>query len=268
MIGPMTQAPLGQDVDLGSLRATVVGDGATTIYLHGGLLDRSMFEPQFDAFPGRRGVALDLPGFGDSPRLPGPMTVTAMAACVVEALDGFEAPWDLVGLSLGAGVAVEVARLRPVAVRSLCLISAGRAVKRTHQDIQVMKDRLASGGRAAMAQGFAERMLAPDADDHLVARVQAMALAPSDETVCALYDLLGDYPAVLEMAVALYTPILIIVGERDASVDRDRVRDLRSQSPRRDVLIAEGCGHLPNLERPQMINAALAAFWASIEREP
>ncbi len=261
----MTQREMQTQTTIGALRASFAGAGATTVYLHGGLLDRSMFAPQLGAFAGRRGVALDLPGFGESAPQPGPMTLEGLARSAADALDTLPAPWDLVGLSLGAGVAVEIARLRPAAVRSLCLISAGRAVRRRPDEVQAMKDRLAAEGRAAMARGFAGRMMAPGADPGLARRVEAMALAPSDETVGALYDLLADYPPVLDRAAALPVPLLIIAGALDANVDPDRLRAMASPEPRCAVLIAEDCGHLPNLERPAEVNAALAAFWRSID---
>src|SRR5882724_10094427 len=67
-------------------------------------------------------IAVDLPGFGESAPLPGEPSPAALAAAVAGFLDelGVTAP-DVAGNSLGGWVAMELARLRPVA--SVTLLS-------------------------------------------------------------------------------------------------------------------------------------------------
>jgi pimeloyl-ACP methyl ester carboxylesterase len=58
---------------------------------------------------GLRTLALDLPGFGCSPLVEGPLTPTALAEPVVEFVRTLECPPILMGMSMGGRVALEVA---------------------------------------------------------------------------------------------------------------------------------------------------------------
>lgn len=73
----------------------------------------------------RRVVTLDVPGFGESaPAGPG-FDLEAVAERIARGLaaQGVRAPFDLVGHSLGAGVALTLAAARPRSVRRLVLVA-------------------------------------------------------------------------------------------------------------------------------------------------
>jgi pimeloyl-ACP methyl ester carboxylesterase len=88
----------------------------------------SLLEAQARHWPGDKTIALlDLPGSGDSDALLAPDATPAQhAAVAAEALRALGATQaDLLGWRGGAGVAIELARLRPALVRSLTLDRAG-----------------------------------------------------------------------------------------------------------------------------------------------
>ena len=84
-----------------------------------------MWDPQWAALTAvRNAVRLDLRGFGESARPPA--GALDPVADVLDTLDHLGVTsCHLVGSSLGAGVAVEVALTRPDAVRSLLLAPPG-----------------------------------------------------------------------------------------------------------------------------------------------
>jgi pimeloyl-ACP methyl ester carboxylesterase len=87
------------------------GTGPPVVLVHPLGADRRMWDPIAERLSGRRDViALDLPGFGDSPPLTGEdRTPRALAAAVAVALDsiGVSRP-HVVGNSLGGWVALEL----------------------------------------------------------------------------------------------------------------------------------------------------------------
>ncbi|SEQ41636.1 alpha/beta fold hydrolase [Microlunatus flavus] len=103
-------------VRLGELAADLTGsdDGRSpVVLLHGLTFDRGMWAPMVDALAGRRAVAFDLPGHGDSP--PRDAYDPAGVADVLHdavAAAGLEAP-VLVGHSIGAVLATAYAARHP-----------------------------------------------------------------------------------------------------------------------------------------------------------
>jgi pimeloyl-ACP methyl ester carboxylesterase len=87
------------------------GSGPGLVLLHPLGADRHVWEPVMDRLTAERDViALDLPGFGDSPPLngAGPPTPAALAAAVAEFLP-HGGPFHVAGNSLGGWVALELA---------------------------------------------------------------------------------------------------------------------------------------------------------------
>jgi pimeloyl-ACP methyl ester carboxylesterase len=86
------------------------GSGPVLVLLHPLGADRHVWEPVMDRLTAERDViALDLPGFGESPALNGggPPTPAALAAAVAEFLP--DGPYHVAGNSPGGWVALEVA---------------------------------------------------------------------------------------------------------------------------------------------------------------
>jgi 3-oxoadipate enol-lactonase len=99
--------------------------GPAVVLLHGlGSSSADWPEQQAALAPAHRVLALDLPGHGASPLPSGRLTVEGMAAAVAALLERLdEAPAHVVGLSLGACVALRLALGAPSRVRSLTLIN-------------------------------------------------------------------------------------------------------------------------------------------------
>ncbi len=100
------------------------GDGDAVLLLHAGIADRRMWDEHLEplAAAGYRGVAVDLPGFGEAALEQGPV---AHWEDVVETMDalGIERA-ALVGNSFGGAVALRVAALHPERITALLLFSA------------------------------------------------------------------------------------------------------------------------------------------------
>jgi pimeloyl-ACP methyl ester carboxylesterase len=104
----------------------VHGAGRPLILLHGGLGSGEMFGPVLPQLAERhRVVAPDLQGHGRTADIDRPIDIRLMADDIAALIDhlGLDKP-DVVGYSLGGGVAVQVAVRHPHKVRRLVAVSA------------------------------------------------------------------------------------------------------------------------------------------------
>jgi pimeloyl-ACP methyl ester carboxylesterase len=102
------------------------GTGAPLVLLHGGLGSGEMFGPILPALSERHQViAPDLQGHGRTADIDRPLDVTLMADDIAALIDhlGLDAP-DVMGFSLGGGVALQTAIRHPSRVRRLVAVSA------------------------------------------------------------------------------------------------------------------------------------------------
>ena len=102
------------------------GDGRPLILLHGGLGSGEMFAPILPSFTaGHRVILVDLQGHGRTADIDRPLDIRLMADDIAALIDhlGLDRP-DVVGYSLGGGVAFWTASKYPDKVRRLVMASA------------------------------------------------------------------------------------------------------------------------------------------------
>ncbi len=184
------------------------GTGEPLILLHGGLGAIEMFGPLLPALAETRQViAVDLQGHGRTADIDRPMTYEAMAddvAALIQTLKLDRA--DVMGYSLGGGVALQTAIRHPELVRKLVLLST--VYKRDGWYPEVLQ------GMSMMTADAASQMLQTP-----MYQLYA-AIAPKPEqwatTVGKLGTLLAtDYDWSTDVA-ALKLPVLLVVGDADS----------------------------------------------------
>src|SRR5947208_6066547 len=102
------------------------GSGRPLVLLHGGLGSGEMFGPVLPTIAERHEVVVvDLQGHGRTADIDRPLDVRLMAGDIAALIDhlGLAAP-DVVGYSLGGGVALHTAAKYPAKVRRLVMVSA------------------------------------------------------------------------------------------------------------------------------------------------
>ncbi len=184
------------------------GAGDPLVLLHGGVGAIEMFGPLLPALAaGRQVIAVDLQAHGRTADIDRPMTFEAMADDIAGLITwlGLERA-DVMGYSLGGGVALQTAIRHPEVVRKLVLVSTPFSHDGWYPD-----------NLAAMAQ------MGPAAAEPMMATpmYQAYAaLAPRLEDWPVLLTKLGellrrDYDWTAQVA-ALTIPTLLVVGDADA----------------------------------------------------
>ena len=108
------------------LAATVAGTGSAIVFLHAGVADRRMWQPQLDAFAAtHKVVAYDRRGFGDTTSTPEPFAHVEDLEAVLQATEAM--PATLVGCSMGGALAIDYALAHSSGVQALMLVGPGVA---------------------------------------------------------------------------------------------------------------------------------------------
>ena len=156
----MISAPMGQDrgryarVNGVDLYYEIHGSGRPLILLHGGLGAIEMFGPNLPALAkGRQVIAVDLQGHGRTADIDRPLSVQLMAddiAALIKQL-GLQRP-DIMGYSLGGGVALQTAIRHPEVVGKLVVVSTPFRRNAFYPEILAQQAQVGAEAAEAMKQ--------------------------------------------------------------------------------------------------------------------
>ncbi len=249
------------------------GVGEPLALIHGLGSRWQVWEPVLGALAAEREViALDLPGFGASPMPPQgtPAGIGSLTHLVSEFLDelGLERP-HVAGNSLGGWLALELAKQGRVA-SATALSPAGFFNRRESTFARTSLKLMVSGARALAPS--ADQLLRPPsaralAFGQVTARprrippydaaeaVRAFANAPwFDETLEAT-----SFPERFVGGEHISVPVTIAWGERDRLLLPRQASRARSAIPTADLVMLEGCGHVPTYDDPEQVVTVLLA---------
>ena len=248
------------------------GEGPAVVFVHGLVLDHTMFEAQFEDLPERyRCIALDLRGHGRSDSPDGPWSMQDSVDDVIAFVDGVNAaPCHLVGMSWGGMIALRIGVQRPELVRSLVLIDTAAGATRGDQRQQQdwFMDKLLEDGlsdeiiAASVPVMFGERYQADQADGVAVYMDRLRTMDPNGaiEGMRAVME----RDSVLDRLPDIRVPTLVIHGEQDASTPMSEAEAIAGGIPGAELIRIPDAGHATPLEAPDAINIALAEFFARV----
>jgi 3-oxoadipate enol-lactonase len=225
-----------------SLAVEETGTGRALVLLHGIVADHRVWAPVAPALAReRRVVAIDLPGFGRSEPAGSGFDLEAVAAAILTGLraHGVEEPFDLVGHSLGGGVAIQLAAQHPGVVARLILVAPA--------GLTPLPPRLATLVRGVGSLG------------HLVPAVLARSVenasptARSNGQAVVTISTVDLRPRLREITA----PIGVIWGEADRTVPIRGLDELIARRPEAQVVRLPEIGHVPMVEAPERFVAAL-----------
>jgi pimeloyl-ACP methyl ester carboxylesterase len=247
------------------------GEGEPLLLLHslGGSLVQ--WSPVMNRLAAEREViAIDMPGFGESPPLPDGVAPRAanLATAVLDFFDalGIEELPAIAGISLGGWVAIEAARQGGAsAVVAICPAgfwkrspeSSDRAVARARRRGRLARPLFrpvmatARGRRRALGRFiFRPERLSPG-EAEAIAR--AYVTAPSYDEASALMR-----AGRIEELKGIKVPITLAWGEHDSLV-RNRPLPDKVVPKRVEQVVLPGCGHVPTWDDPELVARVVLA---------
>ena len=245
------------------------GAGFPVVFLHAGVADSRMWEPQahglgkhFDV------IAPDRRGCGDSELPAGPWSPVADVLALMDALGLRQAP-HLVGCSIGGSLAIDFTLEHAERVSKLVLVGAGVGGM-THGDkyedlyaeVQAAED-----AKDMAALNEAEARLWLDGPrrpkGHVDKRLQDLFLDMNGTSLSSDFDSAPPQelePPALGRLAEITSPTLVVVGDEDLQPVLETADLLVSKIRGARKAVIHDAAHLPNLEHPERFNRILLDF--------
>lgn len=247
--------------------------GPPLLLIHGFPLDRTLWRAQLDALaPHARVVALDLPGFGESPPAASArvQTMEQHADAVLAVADalGF-ARFAVGGLSMGGYVALALARRAAARLTGLLLCDTRAEADAPAACEQRRADaaRVLAHGHEFVISAMLPRLFGSTSQTtrpELVAHVTSMMRRATREAVAAsLLGLAERRDARLDLAL-IALPTLVLCGEEDMITPPKCARALADGIPGARLELIAQAGHLAPLEAPDAVNLAIMNWLATL----
>ncbi len=225
------------------------------VFIHGSGSNHSMWSHQYAKLRKRYNVfALDLPGHGRSSGS-GENKVENYARAVKALLDELKlARPVIVGHSLGAAIALQMALLYPQEIAGIVpvgggitmpvnpLVFAGLKTNSAETIDLICKFSLAKENRA--------KLLAPLQKSLAQANIEVLQ---GDLAACDALDLTAEI-------VKINIPVFVICGDNDKMTPSALSGELGAKISGAKLCFIEGAGHMPMLEKPEIFNEELTKF--------
>ncbi len=192
-------------------------------------------------------------------------TITGMAAALLERYTG---PLVLCGASMGGMIAMEAVRLGPDRVRGLALL--GTTARPEHPDMRKLREdaiRLFEMGRVdeVIAPNVAFAFHPTQAANpalvqaylEFVHRAGAQQLIRQNRAVIGRPDARVHLPQVA-------CPTLVMCGDSDQLTPSDNSHEIAALVPHAKLSLIPACGHMLTMEKPEVVNAELGRWLASV----
>lgn len=253
------------------------GDGPPILFLHNGGTSSTIWRHQLAALGAEhRCIAVDLPGFGCTPRPEDPLDHAGLVAITAALLDHLGIRGAVaVGNCMGANLAVHLATSRPDLVDTLVIVNplteatfdAGW-LGLTHRS-----ERLAPGP-TRFVRRIARRIVPPKLGAETTIRLQLgpkgiaqglhhdpelVALNQRSEQMPALIDVLDDMGAYgeLDRLENLDVPTTMVWGAANRVLSPKVGATLARRLGVDRSVVLDGCGHLAMLEEPDAVTALI-----------
>lgn len=229
------------------------------VLLHGVGLDHRMWQRCTERLAQHyRVLTPDLPGHG-SAESTGPRTSLAELAELVASRLPQRA--HVVGFSLGALIAQQLALVMPERIASLSLVSS--VANRSAEQAAAVAERKhsAEADFDATARAAVDRWMSPEwqaGEPELATELRTTMLGNDKASYLACYRVFATADAQLwPQLPAITAPTLCMTGEDDPGSTPAMTRELASALPNTRTSIVPGARHLLPLEHPEALTAAI-----------
>jgi pimeloyl-[acyl-carrier protein] methyl ester esterase len=253
-----------------SVYTEIFGQGRPLVMIHGWAMHGGVWRAfARQLAESRQVICVDLPGHGRSAAI-APYSLQHVAQAVLDALPVAE--FDVLGWSLGATVALEMARLSPQRIRSLCMLSANPCFVRQDSWPGMPAELLAvfmAQLQTKPAQTLS-RFLALQVNESAEAKavlqqlktVMRECLTPEPEVLQAGLRMLADSD-LRPTLTRLSCPLHLILGDRDSLIPLAAGQAMLALNSGMYLHVIETAGHVPFLSHQQLLlNILLAALSA------
>ena len=255
----------GKLVDFHYLDVNPTGS-PTILLIHGlgGDVETWGFQILALAAAGMRPLAVDLPGFGQTPMANGKWSLRSTTDQLAEWLDNkVPGPLVVAGHSLGGLIAQDLTFRFPEKVQKLILVSTFSRLR--PKSIKTMAYLLGRGlavlfqGTAVQAELVANHLF-PDASqgEFREKLIQKISAADPRAYKSAMLNL-AFFDSRKPLA-RLQIPTLVIIGEKDGTVSPEAQQAMAAGIPNARAVLVPEAGHAVIVDQPEIVNREMLAF--------
>lgn len=249
---------------------TSSGQGTALVFVHAGIADSRMWQPQVEYFsPRYRVITFDLRGFGQTAMVAGDYNLADDLRAVLDGL-GIEKA-AVIGCSMGGNAAINFAQQNPQ--RTLALVTVSSDVDGFESEDTEESERQWQVAVEAQRQHDFDRYaevvlhLWIDGPRRKPQQVNPGVRAFVKEMLRTSFDTPQDLgkrvryaPPAAQRLGEMRTPTLVIGGEEDIPEMAPYTAKISSGIPGARLAMIADAGHLPNLEHPAEFNRLLEDF--------
>jgi 3-oxoadipate enol-lactonase len=242
-------------------------DALPVVFLHGFPFSHAMWEPQLEAAGKRfRVIAYDLRGHGDSYVGDGQYSIEGHVDDLIALLDQLQiASCVIVGLSMGGYVTLRALERDPGRFRAAVLCDTRSEADGDETKLKRFASMAAvkTRGSAFFAEGFVKAVFAPASFDRhpaAIARIRSIIAATSPLSIAGTLLALASRTDTTPSLGNITIPVLIMVGESDATTPPAASRSMHERIPGSELHIIPDAAHMSNLENAHAFNMHLLAF--------
>jgi len=245
------------------------GTGMDLVLIPGLGASTHVWYPQLRSLSsGLRVTALDPRGHGQSEKPAGPYSIRMMAEDAAALLDASKITRAMVvGSSMSAMVAVELAAMRPDLIEGLILVGGFAVLSAAGREAFEQRAVLAeTEGMAPLADLVPARAFGAHSHETqpgLVGLFRQAILSNDPAAYAASCRAIRDADVTPSLGL-VRCPTLILVGEQEQVAPLAAARTLKAGIPHAQVRVVPNAGHLPFLEQPAWFNAAVQEFVGSL----
>lgn len=253
---------LNKLMTIGDMQVQVAGQGAPLVFCHGFTTTGQFWREQVDTFALTHHVVIvNLPGHGPSAHPEGrEYTIQAFADDLALVFDHLELDGAvLVGLSMGGTISQRFTLAHSQRLKGLVLV--GATPHGLGPDVQVSNVLAAIDelGVEQASQRVIERSFAPSASKDLVEFAKREVIQTPEFVAKRAIVSLNESDTRDELK-SIDLPTLVICGKEDRITPPAQSQELAQGISGARLVLIDGAGHFPMLEKPEIFNRELRQF--------
>jgi pimeloyl-ACP methyl ester carboxylesterase len=252
------------------------GAGPDLVFVHAGVSDSRMWDPQVEAFAGNfRVTRYDHRGFGKSKMPEDPYALRDDLFNVIHHLHIAKA--TLVGCSMGGATAIDFALEHPKMVSALVLVGSGvsglndpkqlsaDSLKYWTEFLTLVRNRDVERAREMEAKYWIDGPSRDSAKIDPLYRTRARQLHRENVSIDRFaHQEQPLKPPAIDRLREIAAPTLVVIGDND-SEDLIKLADrFAAEIPNAALVTIANAAHLPSLEHPDQFNGILRRFLANV----
>lgn len=176
----------------------------------------------------------------------------------------------LVGLSMGAIIALEVWRQFPERVTHMALLNGTARADAAGPSRKSQLRQVVEGGLSTvLRKELAPRYFAVGHNSELFSElIEAMGQRLGPEAFVRQSVALMTRQSQLELLASISCPVLVIAGDEDAICPLPRQEEMAAAIQTAEICVLSPCGHISTLEQPERVNAALLRLLSKPATQP